>query len=100
MKYFPILQELFESDTVLFLIIGAAAALVAGLWLKQRKKCILGLVISVAVYFVCELLSNVRTNYLLELLLLFVGTAAIGCCIGFLISLLTNLIRGWESTSQ
>ena len=100
MKYFPILQELFESDTVLFLVIGAAVALAAGLWLKQRKKCVLGLVISVAVYLACELLSNVHTNFMLELLLLFVGTAAIGCCIGFLLGLLIGLIRGRESTSQ
>ena len=31
MKYLPILQELFESDTVIFLIIGMAIALIVGL---------------------------------------------------------------------
>ncbi len=34
MRYFPILQELFESDTVIFLVIGIAVSVFAGLRLK------------------------------------------------------------------
>ena len=87
MKYLPILQELFESDTILFLIIGIVIAVIAGLWLKNRKKCVIGAVLSFALYLICELISNIHTNFLLEIVLLFVGTAAIGGCIGLLLNL-------------
>lgn len=92
MKHLPILQELFESDTIIFLIIGIAVAVVAGLWLKNQKKCIIGIIISVVLYLICELASNFRTNFMLELILLFIGTVAIGCCIGFIIYLLVRLL--------
>ena len=87
MKYLPILQELFESDTIIFLIIGIVIALIAGLWLKNRKRCVIGAALSLALYVICELASNIHTNFLLEIVLLFAGTAAIGCFIGFLINL-------------
>ena len=87
MKYLPILQELFESDTILFLIIGIVIAVIAGLWLKNRKRCIIGAALSLVLYVICELASNIHTNFLLEIVLVFAGTAAIGCCIGVLLSL-------------
>ena len=93
MKYLPILQELFESDTFIFLIIGIAVALIVGLRIKNHNKCIAAIGISVATYVICELVSNFNTNFMLELILLFVGTAAIGCCIGFIICLLIKLIK-------
>lgn len=85
MKYFPILQELFESDTVIFLIIGLVISILAGLCLKSRKKLIVSSVIALSVYAFCEILSNLRSNYMSELILLFFGTAAIGCFIGFFV---------------
>ena len=36
MKYLPILQELFESDTVILLAIGLACALILGFGLKKQ----------------------------------------------------------------
>lgn len=85
MKYFPVLQELFESDTIIFLIIGMLVSVLTGLRLKSRKKLIVSAGIALLVYAVCELLSNMRSNNMAEILLLFVGTVAIGCFIGFLV---------------
>ena len=93
MKYLPILQELFESDTIVFWIIGLVIAVIIGLGLKSKRKNFTAAVISIAVYAVCEVVSNIRSNYMMELILLFVGTAAIGCFIGFLLSLLINAIK-------
>ena len=59
MKYLPILHELFESDTIIFLIIGIAAV-VAGLRV---------------------------------LVLLSIGTVAIGGCIGFTICPLMRAVH-------
>lgn len=88
MKYFPILQELFESDTVIFLIIGLIVSILMVLKFKSRKKLMAGIVIALLVYAVCEIFSNLRSNYMTELMLLFLGTAAIGCFIGFFVSCL------------
>lgn len=85
MKYLPILQELFESDTIIFLIIGVAIAVTIGLRLNNQKKCMVGGVLSLAIYIICELASNIHTNFMLEIILLFIGTVAIGGFIGFII---------------
>ncbi len=91
MKYFPILEELFESDTVMFLLIGVVIAAIAGLRCKKQKKLIAAIVTSVLVYGICELLSNMPANFMMVFILLFVGTAAIGCGIGFCICLFIRL---------
>lgn len=83
MKYLPILQELFESDTVILLAIGLACALILGFGLKNNKKLAVGAGISAAVYGCCEAASNLRGSYLQQLALLFLGTAALGCLAGF-----------------
>lgn len=93
MKYFPILQELFESDTVLFFIMGLIIAVVIGLRLSSPKKLCIGAGISVMIYLVCELVSNIHTNFMAELILLFFGTIAMGGVIGFVIALFVALIR-------
>lgn len=46
-----------------------------------------------ALYVVCELVSNIHTNYMIELILLFVGTIAIGGIIGFLTSIIVAKVR-------
>lgn len=84
MKYLPILQELFESDSIIFMLIGLILAFVIGIKMNDTRKCIISLVSSFALYAVCELFSNVHTNYMLELILLFIGTVAIGGIVGFL----------------
>jgi FtsH-binding integral membrane protein len=93
MKYIPILQELFESDTVIFVIVGIVIAVIMGLFLKKQKNLKIALITSVVVYAICELLSNIHTNFMLEIILVFVGTVALGCCIVFLVSLLIGMLR-------
>ncbi|MDE6627673.1 MAG: hypothetical protein K2K56_15095 [Lachnospiraceae bacterium] len=93
MKYLPILQELFESDTVIFMIIGIAFAVIIGLRLTHQKKYIMAIIISIVTYAICELVSNVHTNFMLELILLFLGTVSMGCCIGFISCLLLRLLK-------
>jgi hypothetical protein len=93
MKYMPILQELFESDTVIILIVGIVIAVIMGLFLKKQKKLLFALITATVVYAICELISNIHTNFMMEIVLLFVGTVALGCCIGFLVSLLIRMLR-------
>jgi uncharacterized membrane protein YraQ (UPF0718 family) len=93
MKYMPILQELFESDTVIFLIVGIVIAAIMELFIKKQKYLKVALITSVVVYAICELISNIHTNFMLEIILVFVGTVALGCCIGFLVSILIGMLR-------
>ena len=93
MKYLPILDELFASDSVIFLLIGFVVSLIVGIGLKTTKKNLIGLGASVVLYALCEVLSNIRSNFLIEILLLFVGTFAIGGIVGFLIGTIVSLIR-------
>lgn len=91
MKYLPILEELFESDTVIFMIIGLCIAVIIGLRWKQRKRYRTAIIISFVVYAVCEFISNIPTNFMLELVLLFIGTISIGCFLGFMSCVLFRL---------
>ncbi len=93
MRYFPILQELFESDTVFFLIIGMMIALTIGLWSNNSRRCAKGIIGGVVLYLLCELASNFHMNFMLEIILLFVGTMAMGAGIGFVLSLFRNKVR-------
>lgn len=93
MKYLPILQELFESDTFLFMILGIIIAVVAGLRMQERKKLVPAIMISVVSYGICEMVSHIRTNFMLELILLFVGTVSVGGCIGFMVCLFIRVLR-------
>jgi hypothetical protein len=88
MKYLSILQELFNSDTVIFLIVGIVIAVIIGLYLKKQKNLMLALITSVVIYAICELIENIHTNFLIEIIFVFVGTVALGCFIGFWVSLL------------
>ena len=93
MKYFPILQELFESDTIIFLSIGVITAIIIGMQLKTLKSYIKGIFLSIIIYIACELLSNIHTNYMLEFVLLIVGTFTIGLYTGLLILFLIKLFK-------
>lgn len=93
MKYFPIFDELFSSDSVIFLLIGLALALVIGLTARSEKVRRVGIAASLAVYVACELLSNLRAVYMTKLAFLLIGTTAIGCCIGFLIAHLVRTLK-------
>ena len=93
MSHFPILQELFESDSVIFMVIGLILGRFIGMKLKSPRKNIIGAVICAVVYGLCEVLSTVCHSYLWELILLFVGTAAIGGCVALLISAVIEKVR-------
>jgi NhaP-type Na+/H+ or K+/H+ antiporter len=51
------------------------------------------LITSVVIYAICELIENIHTNFMIEIILVFVGTVALGCFIGFLISLLIQKVN-------
>lgn len=93
MKYLPIFQELFESNSIIFMLIGLILAVFIGIKMSDSRKTIISLVSSFSLYAVCELVSNIHTNYLLELILLFVGTVAIGGIIGFLVSTIVVKVK-------
>lgn len=84
MKYLPILDELFSSDSIIFMLIGLAVSIFISEKVKDSGKRMAGFTVSLLVYACCELLSNFHTNYMTELLLLFAGTAAVGSLTGFL----------------
>ncbi|MEE1018864.1 MAG: hypothetical protein UH824_05230 [Acutalibacteraceae bacterium] len=90
-----ILGELFESDLVLFLLIGFAAAAIIGLLVMRKKSLLIGTIISAAVYAVCEIMLStyVVKAFLSQLLTLFFGTAAVGTTFGFLVGFVIKLIR-------
>ena len=93
MRWLPILDELFSSDTIIFMIIGVIIAIICSIKMKEPGKLLVGLVVSFLIYACCELLSNFHTNYMLELILLFAGTVAIGSVIGFLIALIAAKVK-------
>ncbi len=94
MKYLPILEELFSSDSIIFLLIGLVIAFGIGLGLKSVKKIAIGMIASIIIYALCELISNIIATFLVAIITLFIGTVAIGCFIGFLIALIVLKIRG------
>lgn len=93
MNHFPILQELFESDSVIFMVIGLVLGRFIGIKLKTPKKNIVGAVICGALYGLCEVMTNVCAAYALSFVLLFVGTVAIGSCVGFIVSAVIEKAR-------
>lgn len=93
MKNLPIFQELFESDSIIFMLIGLILAVFIGIKINDTRQNIISLVSCFVLYIVCEFVSNIHTNYMIEMILLFVGTIAIGGIIGFLISTIVVKIR-------
>lgn len=81
----PILNELFSSDSIAFMIIGLAMSFVIGIKVKKKIK-LYGLFINFGVYVICEVTSQFPITYLVVFITLFVGTIAIGGTLGFLIS--------------
>lgn len=85
MKFLPILDELFSSDSIIFMIIGLIIAVIISLKIKDTRKCFAGMAAGFIVYVVCEVISNIRTNNALEIALFFGGTVSICLFVGFLI---------------
>ena len=93
MNYLLILAELFSSDSWIFFLIGLIAALMAGFIMKKASRCLAAAVVCLAAYIICEILSNVIFNYLAEMIVLFIGTAALGAFAGALIWMVIRKIR-------
>lgn len=96
MRYFPILQELFESDTVIFLAIGFVVAVTFGMRMKELKMIGFGMGILLVIYAICEWMSNMHTNFLIEILLLFLGTFSFGGFLGLISCLFMKNIKKWK----
>ena len=90
MKYLPILEELFSSDSIIFMLTGMVITIVIGMMMKNKKKNIVGLGICFVIYVISEIVSNIRSSYLVEFVFLFIGTLAIGGVAGFLISIIVK----------
>lgn len=93
MNYLPILQELSESDTIIILLIGLVVSLLLGFRTSDNKKIMVWMIASIIVYAVCEAVSNIRTNFLLEIILVLLGTVAIGSFIGAVVRLIIVKIK-------
>ena len=91
MKYFPIMEELFESDTIIFLLIGLVIAFLIGIFAVKRPG--IGAIVSAAIYAICELLSNLVHNYFFEFIFLFIGTFALGSAAGYVIVWIISKVR-------
>ena len=46
MKYLPILDELFSSDSIIFMLIGLAFAVFIAVKMKDTKKNLIGIIVS------------------------------------------------------
>ena len=91
MKYLPIMSELFSSDSSIFLLIGLAAAIIISLILKilkSDKKIKICMIISGIAYVLGEIISNIPTSFLIQMITLFIGTIALGCFLGFSVAFL------------
>ncbi len=86
-NYLPILDELFRSDSCLFLLIGFAAGFAGSSRIKNKKQALTASAVSAGIYALCELLLNLigGRSFMLELMGLFAGTAAIGAAIAFVV---------------
>lgn len=94
MSHFPILQEMFESDSVIFSVIGLILGRAVGMKLKSPKANLVGALISAVVYGLCEVLTHSCSSYMLSFVLLGVGTVAIGAAVALLISAIIEKVRG------
>lgn len=95
MKYLPILDELFNSNSFIFLVIGLIVTIIIGLRMNNKKKVALLGIVALISYIICEWsCSNIHTSYMGAFVLLFIGTTILGSFVGCLSSLmLISLIK-------
>ena len=75
------------------MLIGIAAVLYIGTITGKPQNKIQGITACLGVYAVCEILVDLRVNYVTEYVFLFIGTIAIGGIIGFLIIFVITRIK-------
>ena len=85
-RYLPIFSELTDSDSWGFLLIGAGIGFVFGFMLKDIRHRNRAAISCLAAYALCEIILDIRVNMGLGLLLLIVGTTALGACMGILLN--------------
>ena len=93
MRYLPILEELLESDLIVFMVGGLVISIACGVWIKSVKNIGIAACISFIVYVACEVILNIIASTFKELFILFIGTTAIGCVVGFIGCLIVKFLK-------
>ncbi len=88
MEYLFIFDGLFKSDFGIFAIGGLLVALVIGMIMKSVKKSLISAGVALAIAVISEVILHFAWNMGVEFIGMIVGTVAIGCCVGFLITAL------------
>jgi hypothetical protein len=99
-RYLPIFSELTESDSWGFLLIGAGSGFVFGFMLKDIRHRNRALISCFAGYALCEIIADIpmRANFLLEFILLFLGTAALGALAGIALNFPVYMLLAKKKT--
>ena len=97
-RYLPILSELFESDTVIIFAIGAGLGFLFGFLFKDIRHRNRAAISCLAAYALCEIILDIRVNMGLGLLLLIVGTTALGACMGILLNFPVYMLLAKKKT--
>ena len=93
MSHFPILQEMLESNSVIFAVVGLILGRAVGMKLRTPKRNLIAALISGAVYAVCEVLEQHPASYAMGIALLGVGTVAVGATVALIISAVIEKVR-------
>ena len=93
MEYLAIIDELFHSDTALFLFPALLIFVVVARILDTRKRIAIGLGISVGIYCICEVLIRLIHDFGVEFISLLVGTVALGAALGLIVGLILSFFR-------
>ncbi len=93
MSHFPILQEMLESNSVIFAVVGLILGRAVGMKLKTPKRNLIAALISAVMYAVCEVLAQHPASYAMGIVLLGVGTVAVGATVALLISTVIEKVR-------
>ena len=86
MKYLPILDELFHSDLWIIALVSFIIAFIAGFHASGLKKDIRATLVCLVFYAISEYVLTLRSNYFIQIVVLFAGSAAFGMTLGFSIS--------------
>ena len=83
---FSLAGEVFSSSLWVLLLFSVVVGFFILRTLRPRRQVLYCLVVTLAVWFLCELLLHLVHGFLWELLVLFLGTFALGGAIGALLA--------------
>lgn len=92
MEYLFIFDGLFKSDFGIFAIGGFFIALIVGWLMKSVKKSLISAGVAFAIAVIGEVILHFAWNMGVGFIGMIVGTVAIGCCVGFLITALFDVL--------